>query len=103
MQIQDYSTVVNANGAQEIFPAWSGSPDLVYMKITNISILASAVVWLSRTGNAAVAMPGSYALNPGDSELFQFPQRIPANSLTAIAQSGTASLTVEVAVDQPSI
>ena len=51
------------HGAQEIFPAWSGSPDLVYMKITNISILASAVVWLSRTGNAAVGMPGSYALN----------------------------------------
>ena len=95
--------MVTANGAQLIFPAWSGSPDLIYMRVTNISNAASAVVWLSSTGNAAVGAPGSYALNPGESEVFQFPQRIPANSLTAIAQSGTASLTVEVAVDQPSV
>ena len=102
MTIQDFSTTVGTS-AMQIYPAFNGGQDLVYVRVTNIASLAPNAVWLSRTGNAAVGAPGSYPLYPGDSEVFQFPQHVPLNALTAVAAVGPTPITVQVAVDNSAI
>lgn len=74
--------------------ASSRGGQLYFMQLTNSS--ATDTIWLSRSGVAAPNTLGSFALMPETYQLFQYPQAIPLNTLSAISTGSSTPFTVEV-------
>jgi hypothetical protein len=91
---RDFSLVVGQSAVQALPPGGPSGMDMSYMRVWNVS--ASATVWCSRAGQAAIGAAGSFPLGPGLYEMFTFPQTVPVNGLSLIATAAGTPVTIEV-------
>lgn len=91
---RDFSLTVGQSAVQALAPGGPAGMHPSFMRIWNVS--ATATLWCSRAGVAAVNGAGSFPLGPGLYEMFTYPQSIPLNALSLISTAAGTPVTIEV-------
>lgn len=95
IDLENLSVVVGTTAVQ-VLP-WLGHLNLRYMRFWNVAPAGGPTIWLSRAGVASVGMAGSFPIPPGKYEIWDNPDAIPVNALSAVSTADGAPLTVEIA------
>lgn len=98
MTTRDFSLVVGTSAVLVTpVPNPTGAPNppggLSFLRVWNVS--ATATIWCSRSGTAAVNGAGSFPLGPGLYEMFTSPQSIPLNPLSIVSTAANTPVTIE--------
>ena len=98
MRTVDFSATIPSDQAVEVYSASAVPANVSFLRIWNVSLTPGGIIWCSRTGQAGVNAAGSFPLAAGEKEVFQAPQAIPTNGLSAISSHDgvDATLTVEI-------
>lgn len=94
IQTQDFSVVVGGTAVTAIAAGRLEGGLLRVMRIYNVS--TTDTIWCSRSGTAAINTKGSFPIQPGNYELWAYPQLIPANQLSIISTGTATPVTIEV-------
>jgi hypothetical protein len=89
-------SVIVGTAAVEVIP-WLGQVNLQYMRLWNVAAAGGPTIWLSRAGVASVGTAGSFPIPPGEYELWDTPDAIPINALSAVSTVDGVPLTIEIA------
>lgn len=91
VQTQDHSLTVGTSAVQA-YSQLNG--EVRILRVFNVS--ATATIWASRAGVAAVNAPGSFPIPPMSYEVYLQPGTIPINPLSLIATAGGTPVTIEI-------